>query len=83
MHWQSPGFAVKFRRKEEMLTQADRPGEGGNKTAGHARATRRRDKQPGWVQGLRQIYNSVLEEPLPPSFDSLLKKLDDEDGSRG
>ena len=66
-----------------MLTQPDRPGNGGNKPGGRAPSTRRRDRQPGWVQGLRQIYNSVLEEPLPPSFDSLLKKLDDENGGRG
>jgi hypothetical protein len=65
-----------------MLTQPDRPGNGGSKPAGQSPA-RRRDRQPGWVQGLRQIYNSVLEEPLPPSFDSLLKKLDEENGGRG
>ena len=32
--------------------------------------------QPGWAQGLRQLYNSVVHEPLPDSFDDLLKKLD-------
>ena len=32
--------------------------------------------EPGWADGLRQLYNSVLEEPLPDSFDDLLKKLD-------
>lgn len=66
-----------------MLTQPDRPGDGGSKPAGQAPAAKRRDRQPGWVQGLRQIYNSVLEEPLPPSFDSLLKKLDEENDGRG
>lgn len=33
-------------------------------------------KEPGWAEGLRQLYNSVLQEPLPDSFDDLLKKLD-------
>lgn len=66
-----------------MLSQADRPGDGGKKPAAHAHSAGRRDRQPGWVQGLRQIYNSVLEEPLPPSFDSLLKKLDEENGGQG
>ena len=32
--------------------------------------------EPGWADGLRQLYNSVLKEPLPDSFDDLLKKLD-------
>ena len=32
--------------------------------------------QPGWADGLRKLYNSVLDEPLPDSFDDLLKKLD-------
>lgn len=33
-------------------------------------------KDPGWAEGLRQLYNSVVHEPLPDSFDDLLKKLD-------
>jgi len=33
-------------------------------------------KEPGWADGLRQLYNSVVHEPLPDSFDDLLKKLD-------
>jgi hypothetical protein len=66
-----------------MLTQPDRPGEGESKPSGRTSSSKRRDRQPGWVQGLRQIYNSVLEEPLPSSFDSLLKKLDEDNGGRG
>lgn len=66
-----------------MLTQPDRPGNGRRKPNGTAPSPQRRERQPGWIQGLRQIYNSVLNEPLPPSFDSLLKKLDDENGGRG
>jgi hypothetical protein len=36
----------------------------------------RKGDEPGWADGLRQLYNSVLKEPLPDSFDDLLKKLD-------
>jgi hypothetical protein len=32
--------------------------------------------KPGWADGLRQLYDSVLDEKLPDSFDDLLKKLD-------
>ena len=33
--------------------------------------------RPDWAQGLRQLYDSVVEEPLPDSFDELLRKLGD------
>jgi hypothetical protein len=36
----------------------------------------RKGSEPGWADGLRQLYNSVVHEPLPDSFDDLLKKLD-------
>lgn len=32
--------------------------------------------EPGWADGLRKLYDSVVEEPLPDSFEDLLKKLD-------
>ena len=31
---------------------------------------------PGWANGLRQLYDSVVEEPLPDTFKDLLSKLD-------
>ncbi|WP_407938168.1 NepR family anti-sigma factor [Novosphingobium malaysiense] len=37
------------------------------------------DGEPGWASGLRKLYNSVVDEPLPDSFQDLLKKLDDSD----
>lgn len=40
------------------------------------RSSDRKTDEPGWAAGLRQLYNSVLDEPLPDSFDDLLKKLD-------
>ncbi|MDT0577019.1 NepR family anti-sigma factor [Croceicoccus sp. F390] len=36
-------------------------------------------KQPAWATGLRHLYDSVVEEPLPNSFDDLLSKLDAQD----
>lgn len=36
-------------------------------------------RPPGWAQGLRNLYDSVVSEPLPDSFDDLLKKLDQAD----
>ncbi|WP_395327483.1 NepR family anti-sigma factor [Novosphingobium sp. BL-8H] len=35
--------------------------------------------EPGWAKGLRKLYNSVVDEPLPDSFRDLLKKLDGSD----
>jgi hypothetical protein len=32
--------------------------------------------EPGWAKALRELYNSVVEEDLPDSFEVLLKKLD-------
>jgi len=36
-----------------------------------------KEAEPGWAQGLRSLYKAVVDEPLPPSFDDLLKKLDE------
>lgn len=32
--------------------------------------------KPEWADGLRQLYDSVLNEPLPDSLADLLSKLD-------
>ena len=32
---------------------------------------------PEWASGLKQLYDSVIEEPLPDAFKDLLSKLDD------
>jgi hypothetical protein len=31
---------------------------------------------PEWASGLKQLYDSVVEEPIPDSFKDLLSKLD-------
>lgn len=33
-------------------------------------------KKPEWADGLRHLYDAVVEEPLPDSFKDLLAKLD-------
>lgn len=33
-------------------------------------------KGPEWAAGLKQLYNSVVEEDLPDSFKDLLDQLD-------
>ena len=33
--------------------------------------------RPDWADGLKQLYDSVVDEPLPDSFKDLLEKLDD------
>jgi hypothetical protein len=41
-----------------------------------ASSSRQRSQQPEWANGLRRLYNSVVEEPLPDSFADLIAKLD-------
>ena len=35
--------------------------------------------QPEWASGLKRLYNSVVDEPLPDSFADLIAKLDASD----
>lgn len=37
---------------------------------------RRQAPQPEWASGLKRLYDSVVEEPLPDSFADLIAKLD-------
>ena len=37
-------------------------------------------KNPEWAAGLRRLYESVVEEPIPDSFSKLLDQLDDQNG---
>ncbi|MGB7409482.1 MAG: NepR family anti-sigma factor [Pontixanthobacter sp.] len=48
----------------------------GNKPEGAKSA-----KKPEWANGLRQLYDSVVDEPLPDSFQDLLSKLDNPDSN--
>jgi hypothetical protein len=33
------------------------------------------DPAPGWSQGIRALYDAVVQEPLPPDFVKLLDEL--------
>lgn len=57
------------------MAEPPKPGKTGRKSE-CSRAKRQRE-EPGWAKGLRKLYDSVVEEPLPDSFKDLLKKLDD------
>ncbi|MEL6238535.1 MAG: NepR family anti-sigma factor [Pseudomonadota bacterium] len=35
--------------------------------------------RPDWADGLRQLYDSVVDEPLPDTFKDLLDRLDETD----
>ncbi|WP_324827548.1 NepR family anti-sigma factor [Qipengyuania zhejiangensis] len=36
-------------------------------------------RSPDWANGLRQLYDSVVDEDLPDSFKDLLSQLDAKD----
>lgn len=54
--------------------------QGGNQGGGDDSAPRR---PPEWADGLKQLYDSVVEEALPDSFKDLLDRLDAMDPARG
>ena len=39
--------------------------------------------RPDWADGLRQLYDSVVDEPLPDTFRDLLERLDEEGDDEG
>ena len=52
-------------------------GRTGNRVKGKKQSTR--PHGPDWASGLKQLYDSVIEEPIPDAFKDLLSKLDDGD----
>lgn len=48
------------------------------KTMGAPRRAGGKAKSPEWAAGLRRLYDSVVDEPLPDSFAKLLDQLDDD-----
>ena len=58
-------------RDTQPSSKSDHDKSGGDKKA-------RDDKTvPDWARGLRDLYDDVVEEPLPSSFYDLLARLDD------
>lgn len=47
------------------------------KSATQGSSARSSGKQ-GWADGLRKFYDGVVSEPLPDSFEDILKRLDKE-----
>lgn len=47
--------------------------------AGAPRGDGRSTQDPEWAAGLRRLYDSVVDEPLPDSFMDLLSQLDAKD----
>lgn len=69
------GSVPKLRADTEfVLKQSDETGGPGG--GGKPKAPGKKARQPGWADGLRKLYDSVVDEPLPDSFEELLKKLD-------
>lgn len=58
-----------------MTANKHQPGKPGSATQGAG--AHPAQQRPDWADGLRALYNSVVEEPLPDSFQDLLDKLDD------
>ena len=52
----------------------------GMKNIAPDRPARGKQKSPEWAAGLRRLYDSVVEEPLPDNFAKLLDQLDDRNG---
>lgn len=43
----------------------------------HKRSAAQTSEQPEWASGLKRLYDSVVDEPLPDAFKDLLSRLDD------
>lgn len=56
------------RAEPEKLGSRGGPRQQGSKANG---------QMPGWTNGLRQLYDQVVDEELPDSFRDLLARLDD------
>lgn len=41
------------------------------------RKSAKAEGKPEWADGLKRLYDSVVEEPLPDAFKDLLSRLDD------
>lgn len=59
------------------MTSSDATGE--DETQGPGSRNKRAPGSPAWTDGLKQLYDEVVDEPLPDAFKDLLAQLDDED----
>lgn len=61
------------------MSSAKKPDKGQNSGRHDARSDHA-DDAPAWAQGLKQLYDSVVDEPLPDSFKDLLDAFDESTG---
>lgn len=65
------------------MTRADKDGQalqsrpGSKRNSPSATRPKPNGEMPGWTNGLRQLYDQVVDEDLPDSFHDLLARLDD------
>ena len=52
-------------------------GAGKKKKPVKAMINTRQTRGPEWASGLKRLYDSVVDEPLPDAFADLLSRLDD------
>lgn len=65
-----PGASTSRAKRTEYTNMSNKPPE----KTGTPRGTRA--LRPDWADGLRQLYDSVVDEPMPDSFKDLLARLD-------
>lgn len=58
------------------MTQVNK---GGRATGAKPKRSPARQELPGWTNGLRRLYDDVVDEELPDSFRDLLARLDKAD----
>jgi len=58
-------------------------GESGSGQGGGGGGNASRQRAPDWADGLKQLYDSVVEEDLPDNFKDLLDRLDGIDPAHG
>lgn len=58
-----------------LMSDSETSGEGNKASPAPATAGER----PDWAASLKKLYDSVVDEPLPDTFQELLAKLDDDE----
>jgi hypothetical protein len=77
------GVGIKDEIKSGMASNQEQGGSshGGGSAGRGSNAAQRR--APEWADGLKQLYDSVVEEDLPDNFRDLLDRLDQADPAPG
>lgn len=77
------GRAYGIRNTTSDMASNDK--QGVRRNTGEAASADRQTRRAGpeWANGLKQLYDSVVEEDLPDSFRDLLARLDEIDPARG